>query len=110
MPGKNEKTNTKTRNANENPFNNKPKGLLNVNFAGKSGRLVTRRQKTRPIDAIYDEMIALKESDVMLFNAIVLPRFISDSMHDTTNDTTIEFMGTSQPGRMHANHLANGTP
>ena len=54
--------------------------------------------------------MALSEMEVILLSAMVLPMLMRARRQETTNDTTIEFIGTSQPGGMYANHRAPGTP
>lgn len=43
--------------------------------------------------------MAQSDSEVILFNAMVLPMLMRDNKQLTTKETMIEFMGTAQPGR-----------
>ncbi len=51
------------------------------------------------METIYEERMATKDKDVMLLRAIVEPMLIRARRQDTTKETRMLFMGTSQPGR-----------
>lgn len=62
------------------------------------------------IETIYDESKAPVASDVITFNATVLPRLIRESTIAKTYEKMMAFMGTSQPGRTCASQEENGVP
>ena len=51
------------------------------------------------METIYEARMATKESEVMLLRAMVEPMLMRERRHVTMNDTTMLFIGTSQPGR-----------
>ena len=98
-PGKKLKTKTSTRKRRLAPLRSRPKVRPRLNLDGRSGALRQRLSMMQPIDTMYEERMATRESEVMFSSAMVEPMLIKDSRQETMKETMIEFKGTSQPGR-----------
>lgn len=107
--GKNAKMYTTTKNSKDAMLTGRP-NLPSLNFEGRRGCSLIRRQVMAPMETIYEVTRAAVPIDMMMLKAMAEPMLMQCRQQEMIAVMTIAGIGTSYPTGTLETKLENGTP